>query len=248
MTEKDNGRAEQEARAQYETLEIIVNGLSFAFDRWEELRAEKKYFSAGWNMPGFMPDCAPGDFETVEEAADYLADSMEDTADYLEDSADYGDLKKAEGMREQAGHVRTSTGEVSFYAADGLVYWIAQAHQFGLDDSDYEELLEMEEQAEQLEGLDISSQEDAADRILEDPLSVDIRSDWESYGSELTPSEFRILLCTGGPAVQIRGELSSGEPCRAWLEYQDWFTPWTQYFGTDQDVLLTYCRQFYFGE
>ncbi len=38
------------------------------------------------------------------------------------------------------------------------------------------------------------------------------------------------------------------DPCRAWLEYQDWGTPWTQFFDAEQDTLLTYCRQFYFGE
>jgi hypothetical protein len=72
--------------------------------------------------------------------------------------------------------------------------------------------------------------------------------------------EFNILLSTGGPAVRIMGELRYGEPYRAWLEVQDWFTPWTQYYGTNnpddphswanqpsQDVLLTYARQFYFG-
>jgi hypothetical protein len=64
----------------------------------------------------------------------------------------------------------------------------------------------------------------------------------------LEPSEFMILLCTGGPAVRIVGELNRGEPCRAWLEYQDWGTPWTRYFGADSDTLCQYASQFCFGE
>jgi hypothetical protein len=40
----------------------------------------------------------------------------------------------------------------------------------------------------------------------------------------------------------------NGEPHRAWIEAQDWFKPWTEYVGGDGEVLLTYCRQFYFGE
>jgi hypothetical protein len=39
------------------------------------------------------------------------------------------------------------------------------------------------------------------------------------------------------------------QPCRAWIEYQDWGTPWTEAPGIiSQDVLLQYCHQFYFGE
>lgn len=58
-----------------------------------------------------------------------------------------------------------------------------------------------------------------------------------------------ILLCTGGPAVRIKGELSDNEPTRAWLEVQDWFKPWTEYFEAGlSEVLLTYSQQVYFGE
>ena len=91
--------------------------------------------------------------------------------------------------------------------------------------------------------------EDAIEAIQYDPISVEVRSDWHSPFQTPEPEEFRILLCTGGPAVQIRGELDSySQPRRAWLEYQDWGTPWTRYFDADQEVLLTYCLQFYFGE
>jgi hypothetical protein len=89
----------------------------------------------------------------------------------------------------------------------------------------------------------------ARQTIEEDALSVEVRSGWCSPGSEMKAEEFCILLCTGGPAVRIRGELNEyGEPDRAWLECQDWFTPWTQVFDVEQETLLAYARCFYFGE
>lgn len=112
-----------------------------------------------------------------------------------------------------------------------------------LTDEDREELTELEAAAG-----DCTDEEDARQRISEDPLSVEVRSDWASPGEELTPGEFQILLCTGGPAVRIMGELDRGEPCRAWLEYQDWGTPWTQYFGASSDTLCQYASHFFFGE
>lgn len=93
--------------------------------------------------------------------------------------------------------------------------------------------------------------DEARQRIEEDALSVQVRSGWTDPGTEeFEPEEFEILLCTGGPAVRIRGELDgNGEPSRAWLEYQDWGTPWTEYHGEgcERETLLTYCRCFYFG-
>ena len=62
-------------------------------------------------------------------------------------------------------------------------------------------------------------------------------------------SNIALLLTTGGPAVQIVGELDENqEPKNARLMVQDWFTPWTEYVEADHDVLLDYCRVFYFGE
>jgi len=92
------------------------------------------------------------------------------------------------------------------------------------------------------------------ERIQEGPLSVEVRSDWHAPGDEgdaSKPAEFCILLSTGGPALRICGDLNEhGQPSRAYLQYQDWGTPWTDYFpgSGSGDVLLTYCQQFYFGE
>lgn len=102
-----------------------------------------------------------------------------------------------------------------------------------------------------LEPDDFEFDEDAArDRIHEDPLSVRVRSGWANNASEFYAEEFEILLCTGGPAVRIIGSLDSGEPDKATLQYQDWFTPWESVYleEADSDALLQYCQVFYFGE
>jgi hypothetical protein len=110
---------------------------------------------------------------------------------------------------------------------------------------DAQELKELEEAAGECK-----DREDAERRIMEDPLSIQVRSDWYTPGDEdesRSPAEFQILLCTGGPAVRIVGELGGdGEPSRARLEVQDWFKPWTEYVPADSETLLTYARCFCF--
>jgi hypothetical protein len=107
-----------------------------------------------------------------------------------------------------------------------------------------EELKQLQDQAG-----DCESEEQARERIQENALSVEVRSAWASLGSTLEADEFKIVLCTGGPHVEIRGEIGTyGEPSRAWIQYQDWGTPMTQFFDIEQSTLIEYCRQFYFGE
>jgi len=96
-------------------------------------------------------------------------------------------------------------------------------------------------------------EQDPHEAIQEDPLSVEVRLDWHSPGDgNDKPTEYNILLCTGGPAVRIIGELDEyGEPETAKLEYQDWFTPWVRYANTsseEDEALLTYAREFYYRE
>jgi hypothetical protein len=100
-----------------------------------------------------------------------------------------------------------------------------------------------------LDGEEVD-EDTARERIQEDALSCQVRSDWEDNAEAFTPAEFGLLLTTGGPAVRIIGELDDGEPTRARLEVQDWGTPWTEHFttGEDNEALLSYARCFYFGE
>ena len=121
-------------------------------------------------------------------------------------------------------------------------------HEWGLESPD--DAAELEELIS--DAGDCESREEAEQRIQEDALEVCVRSGWydpcRQSGEVDEPEEFYILLCTGGPAVRIRGELGEhNRPTRAWIEYQDWGTPWTRFFGTEQAVLLAYCCEFFFG-
>ena len=95
---------------------------------------------------------------------------------------------------------------------------------------------------------DSDDDDGALQRIADHPLHVLVRSDWTQPGDPLDAAEYQILLCTGGPAVRIVGELDRGTPCSARLEYQDWDTPWFPYFGALPAVLCGYAANFYFGE
>ncbi len=114
---------------------------------------------------------------------------------------------------------------------------------------------DLEEHREELKYLEEAAgeckdREDAETRIHEDPLEIQVRGDWHSLGDDDEgPCEFYILLATGGPAVRIMGELQDGEPHRAYLQTQDWGTPWTDYYEEGAaEVLMSYCRCFCFGE
>lgn len=99
--------------------------------------------------------------------------------------------------------------------------------------------------------------QDAADAaqtaIHEAPLSVEVRSGWYQPGAAdvQEPTEYQILLATGGPATRITGQLDVyGQPDTARLEYQDWGTPWTPHplTGEEREDVLTFAQSFYFGE
>ena len=111
--------------------------------------------------------------------------------------------------------------------------------------------------AEALRDQDDNSEayEEAEQAIHDDPLSVMVRGSWHEPGKadEEGPSEFEILLCTGGPAVRIIGKLDEHcQPVKAIIQHQDWFKPWTDWqpsgASDKQEILLPYCRQFYFGD
>jgi hypothetical protein len=96
-----------------------------------------------------------------------------------------------------------------------------------------------------------ANEDDALQRIQDDPLSLQVRSGWYSPGQDVpAPTEFELLLVTGGPAVRIVGELDEhGAPLRAWIEWQDWGTPWTRHYEPGMgDLCLDYATHFYFGD
>jgi hypothetical protein len=116
-----------------------------------------------------------------------------------------------------------------------------------MTDEEKAELAELTETAGEFENQDA-----VRERIEEGPLSVQVRSGWYAPGGEQDkPEEFEILLSTGGPALRILGDLDNyGQPNRPRLQYQDWFTAWTERIttGDENEALEKWCSVFYFGE
>lgn len=97
---------------------------------------------------------------------------------------------------------------------------------------------------------DYEDQDAVREAMHNNALSCETRTDWSSNPEDNEPAEFRILICFGGPTVEIQGELGEyGEPSSAWIQYQDWGTPMTRLLISpdDEESLLTYCSVFYFG-
>lgn len=145
---------------------------------------------------------------------------------------------------EEDGHA-----EIVIY--EGECYWHLKTNTAPIDrENDVGYDTEAEAMFDYLDSAGLVPDEDEArQRIEDDPLSVQVRSGWHSVGELAEDEEFEILLCTGGPAVRIVGELDRGTPTRCWMECQDWFTPWTEviYYTEDKridnDMLLEYAQQ-----
>lgn len=142
---------------------------------------------------------------------------------------DYDRLQELRDARAEVDTPETQAGFAAFDASE-----------------EGEELRELEAAAGEFE-----SQEQAQERIQEEPLSIELCSGWYTPGDTPEASEFCILLTTGGPALRIIGDLDQHkQPTSPRLQYQDWGTPWTELIctGEDHDALQAYCEQFYFGE
>jgi hypothetical protein len=96
-------------------------------------------------------------------------------------------------------------------------------------------------------------EEAARDCIIDSPLSVEVRTDWHTVGAvdACKPTDYKILLCWGGPAVQIVGALDEhNQPDSAELQHQDWFTEWTPFpvRAEMEAALIAYASEFYFDQ
>jgi hypothetical protein len=89
--------------------------------------------------------------------------------------------------------------------------------------------------------------DDAERGIHESVLSVQVRSDWHDPGTVGDgPTEYCILLSTGGPALRIIGDLDQyGQPSSAEMQMQDWGVEWQRY-PAPEDTLLDFAGRFWF--
>ena len=111
----------------------------------------------------------------------------------------------------------------------------------------YQNIVELMSAMENAESEDLS--DTIADQIMEMPLSVSVRSGWQTPGvNDQSPEEYELLMGTGGPAVRIYGRLDQhGRPRSAELQGQDWFTPWERTtVDQDEEVLLQFAGYFYY--
>lgn len=93
-----------------------------------------------------------------------------------------------------------------------------------------EELAGLEEQAGEY-----ADQDEAWDAIYGTPLSIEVRSGWRSVGEDAgEPEEFRIVLCTGGPHVELTGDI--GGTVR--VVFKDWGESGEYYPGADERSAL----------
>lgn len=223
----DSCKLQDIGKSAFESIAEMVAALECDYDRLEELRDA-----------GITKVTAPSAWASylINGDATGIDDREQEEADAMVAHIGLGSPTDCD----DAGFV--SNPDYGAYGGDCQTYTFYDGTVF--DETTREEFKELTAAAGECK-----DREEAEQRIMEDPLSLQVRGDWHSPGEEdSTAAEFELLLGTGGPAVRIIGELSSGEPTRARLQTQDWFLPWTDYIGGDSETLLTYCRCFYFGE
>lgn len=92
------------------------------------------------------------------------------------------------------------------------------------------------------------------DEITQSALSVQVRTGWFTPGADVSAelAEFEILLSTGGPALRMIGGLDEHvQPQDVRLQWQDWGTPWTDYFDDNEaadEALEAFAGCFWYGD
>ena len=80
-----------------------------------------------------------------------------------------------------------------------------------------------------------ANRDEARDAIYGTPLSVELRSSWRGVGEDAgEPEEFRITLCTGGPHVELTGDI--GGTVR--VVFKDWGESGEYYPDADERSAL----------
>lgn len=239
--------AKTQAQAQMDSIIEMVEALNVDYERLNELRDAREAQQSVISGTMRPADLIPAFIDELESLNETKAAKLRvriPSAALWNAAHSFWNSEDAAELLEELFDALDYHAEVGLYfgahPGDGAEFG------FWMSEDDAQELAELEAAAG-----DCESRENAERRILEDALSVEVRSAWRTLQDDPVDTEFRILLCTGGPAVQIRGELNRyGEPERAWIEYQDWGTPWTERANDigDEMALLEYARCFWFGE
>lgn len=81
----------------------------------------KVYFTAGWSMPGCLPESEPTLFTSLDAAREYLASELERAADDAAQSIGWDD----DGQAEQDSASMSASAELIRGDRDGDVTWSA---------------------------------------------------------------------------------------------------------------------------
>lgn len=121
----------------------------------------------------------------------------------------------------------------------------------------YCDLTKDEKEKSTADGQEFTTVDELFDRAIESAISLEVRGSWYTPGDypvEEKPTEFRIMLTWGGPALRIVGDLDEGCPENARMQVQDWGTPWRDYTPKDaiypdwEAALAWFVGCFYFGD
>lgn len=150
--------------------------------RVEELEGQRQPWTAGFNMPGYMPDSEPCTFESFDDARDYIATCLEEIAEDAAMGDDAAHAAKVAAMIDAAKPRVEALTEGEFGETIGNYhYWIAPSENEGLEPADHAELVTLRELLSNLEGNGGDEQWNGSWY----PLTL-IRDDhFESYAEEL---------------------------------------------------------------
>lgn len=135
-------------------------------ERVEELREQRvPRYVAGWNMPGYMPDNDPAEFDDADEAREYLIYALDEEADNAETEAADDPVTGAsqdevnaagEPFRDASMRLLRCNAEGSAAEYGETVgrfhYWISYEGMQGLDEDETAELAMLESLLSDLKG------------------------------------------------------------------------------------------------
>ncbi|MBC8738504.1 hypothetical protein F6X40_17155 [Paraburkholderia sp. UCT31] len=83
-------------------------------------------YVAGYNMPGYMPDSEPAEFETFDSARDNIVFWLDDALESMA-TGEEKDEEKESVLKDAIEYAKKQTDAFSFTAA-GYCYWVTPAH------------------------------------------------------------------------------------------------------------------------